>query len=122
MLPRTFFRPLFDSRAIGARVGGDARNLPDDHPTFQIEAAYLAQMCANLIVTLSPQRILLGGGVMQRSALFPMVRERTLKLLNGYVQSPAVLEHIDQMIVPPALFPVSGLIGAYLLGKRAMQG
>lgn len=108
--------------AIGARVGGDARDLPDDHVTFAIEAEYLAQMCVNLILTLSPQRILLGGGVMQREALFPMVRARTQALLGGYVQSPAVLKHIDQMIVPPALYPVSGLVGSYLLGKRALMG
>lgn len=113
---------LASGPAIGARVGGDARDLPDGHVTFVIEAEYLAQMCANLIVTLSPQRIILGGGVMQREALFPMVRARTLALLGGYVQSPEVLLHIDRMIVPPALYPVSGLVGAYLLGKRALLG
>jgi len=107
--------------AIGARVGGDAKNLPDDHPTFIIEADYLAQMCVNLILTVSPQRIILGGGVMQRQALFPLIRRRTQELLGGYVQSPAVLEHMDEYIVPPALFPVSGLVGAYLLGKRALE-
>ncbi|NLI21653.1 MAG: ROK family protein [Clostridiales bacterium] len=107
--------------ALGARAGADARTLPDDHPAFIIEADYLAQMCVNLIVTLSPQRILLGGGVMQRRALFGMVRRRVLELLNGYVQADALLNHIDTMIVPPALFPVSGLVGAYLLGKRALQ-
>ena len=48
--------------AIGARINGDARTLPDDHPTFALEAYYLAQMCMNIIVTLSPQRIILGGG------------------------------------------------------------
>ncbi|MFH1879483.1 MAG: ROK family protein, partial [Bacillota bacterium] len=105
--------------AIGARAGSDAKNLPDDHPAFAIEAYYLAQMCVNLILTLSPRRIILGGGVMERQALFPLIRQKTRELLNGYVQSPAVLHHIDQLIVPPALFPVSGLLGAYLLGKRA---
>ena len=107
--------------AIGARIGGDAKDLPDDHPTFIMEADYLAQMCVNLILTVSPQRIILGGGVMQRQALFPLVRTRVLDLLNGYVQAPALLEHIDELIVPPALYPVSGLIGAYLLGKRALE-
>lgn len=107
--------------AIGARVSGDAKYLPDDHATFLIEAEYLAQMCVNLIVTLSPQRIILGGGVMQRQALFALVRARVLTLLNGYVQSPALLAHIDEMIVPPALFPISGLVGAYLLGLRALN-
>jgi len=106
--------------AIGARVGGDARSLPDDHPAFLIEADYLAQMCVNLILTVCPRRIILGGGVMERQALFPLVRRRTQQLLNGYIQSPAILDHMDQYIVPPALFPVSGLIGAYLLGKNAL--
>ena len=107
--------------AISARIGGDARNLDDDHPVFRLEAHYLAQMCVNLILTVSPQRILLGGGVMQRASLLPMVREETLRLLGGYVQSPKVLEHIDEYIVAPALFPVSGLVGSYLIGRRALE-
>ncbi|MEG0513932.1 MAG: ROK family protein, partial [Clostridia bacterium] len=106
--------------AIGARVGGDARDLPDDHPTFDIEAYYLAQMCVNLILTLSPERIILGGGVMQRQSLFPKVRKEVLRLLNGYVQTPQVLAHMDEYIVAPKLFPVSGLVGSYLIGKKAM--
>ena len=72
--------------AIGARIGGDARGLPDDHPTFRLEAHYLAQMCVNLILTVSPQRILLGGGVMQRAALLPMVREETLRRIEAALQ------------------------------------
>lgn len=107
--------------AIAARVGGDARELPDGHPTFDIEAYYLAQMCANLVLTLSPQRILLGGGVMQRAVLFDKVRRQTAALLNGYVNQPAITERIEDYIVPPAIFPVSGLVGAYLLGLYAYQ-
>ena len=108
--------------AIGARVQGDAKDLPDDHPTFAIEAYYLAQMCVNLIMTLSPERIILGGGVMQRESLIKQVRAETLRLLNGYIQHPAILEHIDEYIVTPDLFPVSGLVGSYLIGKAALQG
>ena len=108
--------------AIGARVQGDAKDLPDDHPTFAIEAYYLAQMCVNLIMTLSPERIILGGGVMQRQSLIKQVREETLRLLNGYIQHPAILEHIDEYIVTPDLFPVSGLVGSFLIGKAALQG
>ena len=112
---------LASGPAITARVDGDARDLPDGHPAFQLEAYYLAQMCVNLILTLSPKRIILGGGVMGRQALFPMIHEKTRELLNGYIQSPGVLEDIGQTIVPPALFPVSGLVGAYLLGKQALE-
>lgn len=107
--------------AIGARVQGDARDLPDDHPAFRIEAYYLAQMCQNLIVTVSPEKIILGGGVMQRESLFPLVRQEALRLLGGYVQSDRLLNHTDEYIVPPALFPVSGLWGSYLLGKKALE-
>ena len=107
--------------AIAARVGGDARLLADDHPTFEIEAYYLAQMCVNLILTISPQRIILGGGVMERKALLPMIRKQTQVLLGGYVQSPEVPDHMDKYIVAPSLFPVSGLVGSYLLGKRALM-
>ena len=107
--------------AIGARVTGDAKDLPDDHPTFAIEAYYLAQMCVNLIMTLSPERIILGGGVMQRAGLMEKVRSETLRLLNGYIQSPAILEHIDEYIVYPDLFPVSGLVGSFLIGKKALE-
>ena len=107
--------------AIGARIGGDAKNLPDDHPVFELEAHYLAQMCVNLIVTVSPQKIVLGGGVMQRENILPMVRKETARLLNGYVQSPMITEKIDEYIVAPKLFPVSGLVGSYLIGKRALE-
>lgn len=107
--------------AIGARIGGDAKNLPDDHPVFELEAHYLAQMCVNLIVTVSPQKIVLGGGVMQRENILPMVRKETARLLNGYVQSPMITENIDEYIVAPRLFPVSGLVGSYLIGKRALE-
>ena len=108
--------------AIGARVQGDAKDLPDDHPTFAIEAYYLAQMCVNLIMTLSPERIILGGGVMQRESLIKQVREETLRQLNGYIQHPAIIDHIDEYIVTPDLFPVSGLVGSYLIGKAALEG
>ena len=110
---------LASGPAVAARCGGDARALPDDDPAWALEAHYLAQMCVNLIVTLSPERILLGGGVMQRACLYPLIRRETLRLLGGYVQRPEILTGLDEYIVPPALYPISGLIGAYLLGWGA---
>ena len=106
--------------ALGARANGNAKDLPDDHPLFALEAHYLAQMCVNLILTVSPEKIILGGGVMQRASLFPMIRRETQRLLGGYVQTEQVLSGIDNYIVPPALFPVSGLYGSYLLGRQAL--
>ena len=108
--------------ALGARANGNAKDLPDDHPLFDLEAHYLAQMCVNLILTLSPEKIILGGGVMQRESLFPMIRRETLRLLGGYVQTRQVLSGMEDYIVPPALYPVSGLYGSYLLGRQALKG
>ena len=107
--------------ALGARANGNAKDLPDDHPLFALEAHYLAQMCVNLILTVSPEKIILGGGVMQRASLFPMIRRETQRLLGGYVQTEQVLSGIEDYIVPPALFPVSGLYGSYLLGRQALE-
>ncbi len=111
---------LASGPAVAARCGGDARALPDEDPSWAVEAYYLAQMCVNLIVTVSPQRILLGGGVMQRAALYPLIRRETVRLLGGYVQRPEILSDIDRYIAAPALFPVSGLVGSYLLGRAAV--
>ena len=66
--------------------------------------------------------IILGGGVMQQAHLFPKIRAKVLDLLGGYVSSPSITpEGIDSYIVPPALGVNSGVIGALLLGARALE-
>jgi fructokinase len=79
----------------------------------------LALGLVNFICTLSPQRIIMGGGVMEQRQLFPLVREKVQALLNGYVQSPAILEGIDEYIVPPGLGSKAGVSGAIALAERA---
>ena len=105
--------------ALSKRAGTDAGNLPDSEPVFTLESDYLAQMCVNLIVTVSPEKIVLGGGVMNRSYLLDRIRKETVRLLNGYIQAPEITARIDSYIVIPELYPISGLIGAWLLGKEA---
>ena len=105
--------------AIGKRWGTPAQNLKPDHPAWSLEAEYLAQMCHNAIMSFSPEKIILGGGVMQQMFLFPMIRSRVKELLGGYVASPAVNEGIDDYIVPPGLGTRSGIVGAYLLAREA---
>ena len=79
-------------------------------------------MCVNLILTVSPQRIVLGGGVMQQAHLFPKIRAKVLDLLGGYVSSPSITpEGIDSYIVLPALGVNSGVIGALLLGESVWR-
>jgi fructokinase len=101
-----------------ARWGEAAETLPADHPAWALEAHYLALACVNFICTLSPQRIILGGGVMSQNLLFPLIHQEVQTLLNGYVQSPAILQHIDTYIVPPALTGRAGVLGALALAEQ----
>ncbi len=66
--------------AIETRWGQKGETLPRDHPAWQLEAHYLAWGLVNLICTLSPKRIILGGGVMEQDQLFPLVRKKVQKL------------------------------------------
>jgi fructokinase len=106
---------LASGPAIEKRWNAPARDLPPDHPAWRPEARYLALAIVNFICTLSPQRIILGGGVMRRAELLPLIRGEVQGLLNDYVQSPAILEHIDTYIVAPALGSRAGVLGALAL-------
>ncbi|HMF74043.1 MAG TPA: ROK family protein [Bryobacteraceae bacterium] len=105
--------------AMQKRWGSPAGALPPDHPAWQLEAHYLALALVNLAVTLSPRRILLGGGVMQQPHLFKMIRTEFSQLLNGYVRHPDILDHLDEYIQPPKLGNDAGILGALLLAEMA---
>ncbi|MCH5286670.1 MAG: ROK family protein [Christensenellaceae bacterium] len=105
--------------AIQKRWGVPAQELPPDHPAWALEADYLAQMCLNAIMAFSPEKIILGGGVMGQAFLLPMIRERTVKLLGGYLSSPVVDNGLEDYIVAPGLGVNSGVMGAYLLAREA---
>lgn len=103
---------LVSGPAVEKRLGITGAVVPEEEPFWDIEAEYIASALMNYILTLSPEKIILGGGVMQREFLFAKVRRRVRELLNGYVSSPSVLEDIDRYIVPPALGNQSGSLGA----------
>jgi fructokinase len=115
------YEGLASGPAIEKRWGQKAETLPPDHPAWELEAHYIALALRSFICTLSPQRIVLGGGVMQQSQLLPLIREKTLATLNGYVQSAQILEHIDEYIVPAALEGKAGILGAFVLAERALD-
>ena len=106
--------------ALEERWGVNARQLPPDHEGWKLEANYLAQGLVNLVLVLSPQRIILGGGVMEQPQLFPLVRQNVIELLGGYVRAKAILEDIEQYIVPPALGNQAGLLGGFALAQAAL--
>jgi fructokinase len=113
------FEGMTSGPAIQKRWGVSADQLPADHPAWDIEATYIAMALQSLILTLSPQKVILGGGVMQQPQLFPLIRAKVVQRLNGYIQSDTILKHIDGYIVPPGLGTRSGLFGALALAIRA---
>lgn len=108
--------------AIEARWGTPARDLAADHPAWALEAHYLALGVVNLLLPLSPQRIIMGGGVMHQRQLFPMIRDNVQRLLNGYLQVDQVGSQIGEYIVPPELGDRAGVLGAIALAEAAFEG
>lgn len=113
---------LASGPAMAKRWGCPAESLPATHPAWELEADYLAAAIATLTCTVSPHRIILGGGVMQQDALFPMIRRKVVRLINGYIAKPQLNEGIDLYIVPPHLGRHSGVLGAILLAGRLASG
>lgn len=92
-----------------------ALDIPATHPAWDLEAEYLASGLMSYILTLSPERIIMGGGVMKQMHLFPKIREKVLDKLNGYISEPLLLNNIDEFIVPPGLADRAGVAGAIAL-------
>jgi fructokinase len=105
--------------AMEDRWGIPAPRLPLDHPGWALEAHYLALGLANWVCTLSPKRIVLGGGVMEQQWLIPLIRKELIGLLNGYVQSKELAEKVDEYVVPAKLANRAGILGAFALAEQA---
>lgn len=101
--------------AIEKRTGVKGSELSTDNPVWSMIAYYLAQGLMSCTLTVSPERIIFGGGVMKQKQLFPLIREQLNKLLADYVQLPP----LDEYIVPCALGDNAGITGCLLLAKEA---
>lgn len=112
---------LASGPSMQKRWGTPAENIEDTHIAWEIEAYYIAQLCAQALLTLSTERIVLGGGVMHREILFPLIRKFVREIVGSYIVSDALShEGIQKFIVPPMLYPISGLVGASLLAERKL--
>jgi fructokinase len=105
--------------ALAMRWGMRGELLPVNHPAWELEAHYLGLALCNLILALSPQRIVLGGGVMQQVGLYPLVQSEVQHLLSGYLKTDQITQHIEHYIVAPALGNHSGVLGALALAAVA---
>ena len=100
---------------MAARWGTRAERLPDDHPAWKLEAQYLAYGLAAITYVLSPERIIIGGGVGLRGVLLPLVRRRFRRVLGGFLEPLASPDAVDAYLVPPALGNRAGALGAIAL-------
>ena len=114
------FEGLAAGPAIEERWGDKAINLSGREDVWEMESYYIAQAMVNVIVTLSPQRIILGGGVMHQEQLFPLIREKTADMLNGYIRSE-LLEDMNTYIVPASLHDDQGIMGCIKLALDEME-
>lgn len=117
---KTCLEGLAAGPAIEERWGSKAIELADKPEVWDLEADYIAQALVGYILTLSPEMIILGGGVMHQEQLFPLIRTKVLEMLGGYVQAEE-LQDIDHYIVPASLHDDQGIMGCLELARRELQ-
>ncbi len=100
--------------AIEDRWGKKGIELKDDEKVWEMEAYYIAQALTNIILVMSPQMIILGGGVMHQQQLFPLIRKKTKEMLNDYIKTDEIAD-IDNYIVPASLNDDQGIMGCIKL-------
>ncbi len=111
------FEGLAAGPAIEKRCGMPAYELPRENDVWKLEADYIAQAVTNYILVYSPEKIILGGGIMEQQHLFPMIREAVRKYMNGYIRTRQ-MEDLEDYIVPAGLQGRQGIMGAYCLARR----
>lgn len=113
---------LASGPAIEARWGAKPEDLVTDHPAWDLQARYLASACTSFVYTLSPQLIILGGGVMQQSHLYPMIRRKLASLLCGYpCIAPVASNDLTQLVVAPQLGWRAGMLGAMAMAQDLLH-
>jgi len=112
---------LASGAALTARWGMPAEQLPADHPGWDLEARYLAFGILSIVCTVSPHRVIGGGGVFDHPALMAMVRTQVQRLLVGYLETPLLLDDIDRYLVAPELGDDAGVLGAIAMAELAVR-
>jgi fructokinase len=115
------FEGLASGPAISERWHIPADKLPQDHAAWELEGNYIAYALANLICTVSPEKIIIGGGVMNRHILYDIARKKTVSIINSYIHSKSLQENVNDYIIPPGLKNDSGLYGALCLAIHSNE-
>jgi fructokinase len=112
---------LASGRAIEARWGRPPSELAGDEAVWELEARYLALGLVCVICVLSPERIVLGGGVMREPRLLPLVHRKVSGLMNGYLDSASVGDGIADYVTLPRLGSRSGVLGGIALARTSPE-
>jgi fructokinase len=112
------FEGLASGPAIKERWGIAAENLAENHDAWKLEANYIAFALVNYTYILSPNRIILGGGVMNNAQLLPLIHPRVIDLLGEYIPSEDLRRQIQSYIVQPKLQNKAGVLGAIALAQK----
>lgn len=115
------FESLASGPAIEERWGSPAEELAERSEVWEMEADYIAQGLMAMVLTISPRKIILGGGVMYQKQLFPLIRKKLCEKLAGYIHTKE-LDDIDDYVVPASLSDDQGIMGAIQLGVLAEIG
>eukprot|EP00466_Bigelowiella_natans_P002188 jgi/Bigna1/82495/fgenesh1_pg.93_\ len=118
-LPYPCVEGMANSDAIADRLQIDKKQLKDvkdDHPIWDLEAYYLAQLCISITFLTSPEVIVIGGGIMNREILFPKIREQFKMLLGGYFKNAQYNKDIDSYITRSKFDAVEGHVHAGVMG------
>jgi fructokinase len=114
------FEGLASGRAVSARWPGMRDGeWPDE--VVDLEAHYLALGVANVVAVLSPQRIVIGGGVLKTPGLLERVRTKLVEVAGSYFDTPALAEGVAEFLVAPALGDRAGVLGALELARLALH-
>ncbi len=106
--------------SIEKRWGKKGIELKDNKEVWELEADYIATALVNYCLTLSPQKIILGGGVMHQKQLFSLIRDKFRDKMAGYIKTKE-LENLEEYIVPASLHDDQGIMGAVKMAIDAMQ-
>ncbi|PKM66448.1 MAG: fructokinase [Firmicutes bacterium HGW-Firmicutes-2] len=112
---------LVSGPAIEARLGIKGHELGEDHVIWDHVADYIGQALMTYNLILSPEIILIGGGVAQQAHLFPKIRAAFKKHMNGYIDHEIIKGDLEEYIQYPKLGQKAGLIGAIYLAKEIAQ-
>ncbi|MBN1694259.1 ROK family protein [candidate division WOR-3 bacterium] len=115
------FEGLASGSAIKDRWGRPGEKLDKDHPAWDLEAKYISLAVINYICTLSPRKIILGGGVMKQKQLLPLIHKRVKFLVNNYIKVPEITNNIEEYMVLPKLGDNAGVLGAIALAEREYE-